>query len=112
MNDINDDLEELEDFVYDLEDDDYDDYDLEDDDDEDYDFEDDDMGFFEIHCPNCKEDIMVDFEALDDDAPIICPNCNQEIELEFDCDCDDCKEEEKVIKEAVALNATASFGAE
>ena len=56
----------------------------------DYD-EDDDMGFFEIQCPSCNEDVMIDFDTLDDEAPIICPNCGEEIELEFDCDCgDDC----------------------
>ncbi len=67
-----------------------------DDDDEDYDdFDDeleDDMDFFEIECPNCHEDVMVDFDALDEENGIVCPNCNQEIEFEFDCDCcdDDC----------------------
>ena len=56
-----------------------------------------DMGFFEIQCPNCNEDVMVDFEGLDDDAPIICPNCREEIELEFDCDCDcdDCHHDDE-----------------
>jgi predicted Zn finger-like uncharacterized protein len=58
------------------------------DDDEDDDF-DDDMDFFEIECPNCHEDFMVDFDALDEDKGIVCPNCNQEIEFEFECDCDD-----------------------
>ena len=48
----------------------------------------DDMDFFEIECPNCKEDVMIDFDALDEDKGIICPNCNQEIQLEFECDCD------------------------
>ena len=50
---------------------------------------DDDMDFFEIECPNCHEDFMVDFDALDEEKGIICPNCNQEIEFEFECDCDD-----------------------
>lgn len=96
VQDIDEDLRDLEDFVYDdngL----FDDDDEEQDDDDfdllDYD-DDEDMGFFEIQCPNCNEDVMVDFETLDDDAPIVCPNCHQEIELEFDCDCgcDDCGE--------------------
>ena len=60
-----------------------------DDDDEDDDEFDDDMDFFEIECPNCHEDFMVDFDALDEDKGITCPNCNQEIEFEFECDCDD-----------------------
>lgn len=54
-----------------------------------HDDDEDDMDCFEIQCPNCKEDVMVDFDSLEDDEPIICPNCHQEIELEFDCDCDD-----------------------
>ncbi len=60
------------------------------DDDEDGDDEfDDDMDFFEIECPNCHEDFMVDFDALDEEKGIVCPNCNEEIEFEFECDCDD-----------------------
>lgn len=58
------------------------------DDEEDEEF-DDDMDFFEIECPNCHEDFMVDFDALDEEKGIVCPNCNQEIEFEFECDCDD-----------------------
>ena len=61
----------------------------EDDEDEEDDEFDDDMDFFEIECPNCHEDFMVDFDALDEEKGIICPNCNQEIEFEFECDCDD-----------------------
>ena len=73
----------------------YGDDDADDDDDE----FDDDMDFFEIECPNCHEDFMVDFDALDEDKGIVCPNCNQEIEFEFECDCDDedcdCHKEEE-----------------
>ena len=96
--DIDEDLADLEDYVYEIDDD--DEYD-EDDDDDDFDIfdydddEDDDMGFFEIQCPNCNEDVMIDFEALDDDAPIVCPNCQEEIELEFDCDCDECNHDDE-----------------
>lgn len=69
-------------------------------DDEDFDFRnmhdaddedmDDDMDYFEIECPNCKDDVLIDYDMLEDGKEIICPNCKQEIELEFDCDCDDC----------------------
>lgn len=61
----------------------------EDDENDDDDEFDDDMDFFEIECPNCHEDFMVDFDALDEEKGITCPNCNQEIEFEFECDCDD-----------------------
>ncbi len=52
-----------------------------------YDDEDDDL--FEIMCPECGEDVVVDFEMLDEEGNIICPNCNKEIELEFDMDDED-----------------------
>jgi len=78
-------------------DDDDDDYDDDDEDDELFDEfdDDDDMGHFEIQCPHCKEDVMIDFETLDMDRSIICPNCHGEIELDFEyeCDCDDCNHE-------------------
>ncbi len=49
---------------------------------------DDDMDYFEIECPNCKDDVLIDYDMIEDGKEIICPNCKQEIELEFDCDCD------------------------
>ena len=73
----------------DFEDDDDDYYDFDDDDDimEDYedDYESEGNDYFEIECPNCGEDVMVDFDMIDDDNAIICPNCHDEIELEFEC---------------------------
>ena len=51
----------------------------------------DDDGLFEIHCPECGEDVIVDFDMLDEQNNIVCPNCQHEIELEFDVD----DEEEK-----------------
>ena len=59
-----------------------------------YDYDDDDYDsdgndYFEIQCPNCGEDVMIDFDMIDDDNAIVCPNCHEDIELEFDCDCDD-----------------------
>lgn len=71
--DYDDDYEEDEDFL--------DEYD------EDYDGDGGD--YFEIQCPGCGEDVMIDFDMIDDDNAIICPNCHEEIELEFECGCDD-----------------------
>lgn len=79
-------------------DDEYDDeyvgYDDDDDFLDEYDEEYDDDGendYFEIQCPSCGEDVIVDFDMIDGDEPIICPNCHEEIELEIDfeddCDC-------------------------
>lgn len=64
----------------DLEEDDYMPFGDEDDDemwDEDYSFE----------CPKCGDMIYVDLDLLDKgEDKIICPNCKEEIALEFDCD--------------------------
>ena len=60
VDEIDSDLADCEDFVYD---DDYDDDDLDDDDYED-DFDDE---FFELECPKCGEDVLIDFDALDEE---------------------------------------------
>ena len=57
---------------------------------------DDETEFYEMECPNCGETICVDDSGLFDDG-IVCPNCNENIELDFDdcdcdCDCCDCEE--------------------
>ena len=52
-----------------------------------YDDEDDDL--FEISCPECGEDVVVDFDMLDEENNIVCPNCHKDIELEFDMDDDE-----------------------
>ena len=44
----------------------------------------DDDEYFEIECPNCKEDVLVNFDDIDNG--IVCPHCSEEIELEFDTD--------------------------
>ncbi len=62
-------LDEYDDFLYGDEED----------DDEDEEFDDDD--FFEIVCPNCGETIYFDQDMLDRPDGLICPNCNEPIEL-------------------------------
>ena len=37
--------------------------------------------FFEIVCPNCGETIYFDQDMLDTPDGLICPNCNEPIEL-------------------------------
>lgn len=59
-----------------------------DDEDDDY-YDDDEDGLFEIMCPECGEDIIVDFDMLDDENNIICPNCHKEIDLDFDIEDED-----------------------
>lgn len=72
-----------------------DDYDYDGYDDDEGDFDefldslDDDDDLFEITCPECGEDVVVDFEMLDEEGNIVCPNCHRDIELEFDMDDED-----------------------
>jgi hypothetical protein len=63
-------LDEYDDFLY---------GDEEDEEDEDDEFDEDD--FFEIVCPNCGETIYFDQDMLDSPDGLICPNCNEPIEL-------------------------------
>ena len=75
LDEVDEDLDALESFVYD--------------DEEDYE-EDDEFG---IECPNCNDMIYLDCETLASCGDkIVCPSCNEEIEIEFDCDCENCSE--------------------
>ena len=81
---VDEDLDELEEFVYtELDDEDYED------------FEDEEC--FEVECPACHETICVDEEILEDGG-IECPNCGEFLEFEIDedcgCGCDNCKDED------------------
>ena len=71
---VDEDLDELESFVYDEMDDD----EL---------FDDDEEDCFEVECPACGEVICVDIGVLEDGA-LNCPNCNELLEFDFDEDCD------------------------
>jgi len=74
---ISDDLEDVENVVFDDEDD-FDD-DLDDDDLDDFDEED----FFEIECPGCGEDLMIDDMVLEA-GTVDCPACGQKFALSFE----------------------------
>ena len=80
---VDEDLSNLEDYVYDDEDD-----------DEDYD---DDV--YEVECPACHDIVYLDEDMLAE-GEIACPNCGTNLEFDFDCDCDcsycnDCDTDEK-----------------
>ena len=80
---VDEDLDELEGFVYD--DDDYDDCDCCDDED-----------LYEVECPACGETVYFTGEDIEIGFAE-CPACGEKLELEFeedcDCDCDcDCEE--------------------
>lgn len=79
---VDEDLSNLEDFVYDDED--------EFDDDEYFD-EDDEL--YEVECPACRDIVYLD-EGMLEEGEIACPNCGTNLEFDFDecgCDCDSCE---------------------
>ena len=99
IDEIDERLEDAEDFIYD----DCDcDCDCDDDDDDccccgcD---EDDDIDYTDLECPNCGAEIELDSAIVDEDKNVlICPECHNEIEIEWIddeeccCGCCDCEE--------------------
>ncbi len=82
INDLTEGLTELEDEVYGV-----------DDDDDEDDLEDDDEDFFQVDCPNCGEELIIDDEVLEAGS-IDCPKCGQKFALSFDEDEDEEKEDD------------------
>ena len=81
---VDEDLADLENFIYD-----------EDEDDCDCDCDDCDDAVYEIECPACNDTIYIDEEMLEEEG-MVCPNCGTDLEFDFegcDCDCDCCHEE-------------------
>ncbi len=76
---ISDDLSDVEDAVFE-----------DDDDDEDDDLDDED--FFEVACPNCGEDLVID-DAVLEAGSIDCPACGQKFALSIDEEDEDKDEE-------------------
>ena len=81
---ISDDLSDVEEIVYEDDDEDDDDCCCCDDDD-----------FFEVECPNCKEELCIDEDVLEAGF-IECPNCHEKFALEVNedecgcvCGCED-----------------------
>ncbi len=79
---VDEDLDELEGFVYEELDDCCCDDCCDDDDEEEE--------YYDVECPSCGEVICVDGDILEEGS-INCPNCNELLEFEIDCDCDDCE---------------------
>ncbi len=69
---VSDDLNDLEEFLYE-ESDDEDDEDDEDDDDEE---------LFVTTCPECEEEVVFD-ESVLEDGEVICPNCGAKLEFDL-----------------------------
>ena len=69
---IDEDLESLEEYVYDefdFDEDGYDDI-----------FGDDEEGEYEFECPNCHEVVFIDESVFDEGKEIECPNCGAKLE--------------------------------
>ena len=82
---IDDDLQDVEDALYE-EDDEDEDYDFDEDDDyglDDYDeFDDEDEPLYEVKCPTCGDTICVD-ESMLCEGEIDCPNCGEKLEFDM-----------------------------
>ena len=89
LDEIEEDLDAIEDYILDDEDeDDFDDFDDEDyDEDEDFeegfDFGDEDSTIYEVVCPVCAEIVNFDEETLEKGS-IICPDCGETLEFSFE----------------------------
>ena len=81
LDEIEEDLDAIEEFLMD-EDEDEDDYDLDDDDDYAYDDED---AVYEVDCPKCGEHMELDEDTILGGS-IKCPKCGELLEFEFDED--------------------------
>ena len=67
---IDEDLETLEEYVYD-------DFDF----DDDYDpYDDEEEGEYEFECPNCHEVVFIDESVFEEGKEIECPNCGAKLE--------------------------------
>ena len=80
LDEIEETLDAMEDFLLDEE---YDeDEDDQDDEDDDYDFDDDEV-IYEVECPACGEIINIDEDMLEEGS-IACPSCGEELEFDLD----------------------------
>ena len=91
LDEIEEDLDAIEDFIMDEEDDedweDYEDWDEEDELDEGFDYGDEDSTIYEVVCA-CGEVINFDEETLEKGS-MTCPNCGETLEFSFDDDEDE-----------------------
>ncbi|MBO5892171.1 MAG: hypothetical protein J6Q30_05600 [Oscillospiraceae bacterium] len=87
LDEIEEDLDAIEDFIMDEDEDDYDDDDYEDEDDyedceEGFEYGDEDSIIYEVECP-CGNIINFDEETLEEGS-IICPDCGETLEFSVD----------------------------
>jgi len=85
---VSDDLEDVEDLIFEDEDD-------EDEDEDEYGEEDfdDDEDCYATTCPTCEEEIFFD-ESVLEDGEVICPNCGEKLEFDLSSLEEEAEEEE------------------
>ena len=94
LDEIEEDLDAIEEFLMDEDEDDEDDYEDDNydfDDEEDYDDEDDEEVIYDVTCPTCGEVLHLDEETILKES-IHCPKCNELLEFDFDEDDEDDEE--------------------
>ena len=94
LDEIEEDLDAIEEFLMDEDDEEDDDFDDEDDyefDDEDEEDEDEDEVIYDVTCPSCGEVLHLDEDTILQES-IHCPKCNELLEFEFDEDEEDDEE--------------------
>lgn len=74
---VSDDLEDVEDLLFDEDEEDEDEYD-----EEDFDELDEDEDCYATTCPTCEEEIFFD-ESILADGEVICPNCGEKLEFDL-----------------------------
>lgn len=84
LDEIEEDLDAIEEYLMDDDDDDYEDEDdFADDDGEDFDYDEDVI--YDVTCPTCGEELHLDEETILKES-IHCPKCNELLEFDFDED--------------------------
>lgn len=97
LDEIEEDLDAIEEYLMDDEDeDDYeDDFDFDDDDDYEDDEDDEDEVIYDVTCPTCGEVLHLDEDTILQES-IHCPKCNELLEFDFDEDDEDDKDDESL----------------
>ena len=63
--------------------------DLYEDEDEDDEYDEEDEEFYDVCCPACHTEFSVDEQTLIDGC-VECPECGEHLDFDIDCDCDCC----------------------
>ena len=84
LDEIEEDLDAIEDFIMDEDDDeDSDEWDDDEDDDEGFEFGDEETTIYEAECPSCGEVVDFDEETLEKGS-IVCPNCGEKLDVSLE----------------------------